>query len=279
MLARALDRARWSIFWERLWPALATPATVVGLFLAVSWLGLWLWLPPIGRAVGLGVFFLLTAAAMVPLVLLRLPSRADGLRRLDRNSGRPHRPATAASDEIAATTSDSVSVTLWQAHIERALLAAKNLKAGAPSPRLARRDPLALRALVGVLLVATFFAAGNDRLRRIAAAFDWQGAMLPANFRIDAWVSPPPYTGKPPIILPGLRPGEPVQTAATLAVPAGSTLVVRATGASPRHRHHRRPRGAEVRRTERDQRRHRGAPLHHQRCGRRQRCAASVRAM
>jgi Domain of unknown function (DUF4175) len=32
------------------------------------------------------------------------------------------------------------------------------------------------------------------------------------------------------VILPGLRPGEPVQTAAALSVPAGSTLVIRATG-------------------------------------------------
>jgi hypothetical protein len=39
-LARALSRARWTIFWERLWPALASIATVIGLFLAVSWLGL-----------------------------------------------------------------------------------------------------------------------------------------------------------------------------------------------------------------------------------------------
>src|SRR5262249_56513355 len=54
--------------------------------------------------------------------------------------------------------------------------------------------------------------------------------MMPANFRIDAWVSPPPYTGRPPVILPGLRPGEPVQTATALSVPAGSTLVIRATG-------------------------------------------------
>ena len=58
MLDRALTRARWSLLWERLWPALASIATAVGLFLAASWLGLWLWLPPIGRAVGLGVFFL-----------------------------------------------------------------------------------------------------------------------------------------------------------------------------------------------------------------------------
>jgi uncharacterized protein (TIGR02302 family) len=230
MLVRALGRARWTIFWERLWPAVASVATVVGLFLAVSWLGLWLWLPPIGRAIGLGAFFLLTAAAFAPFLMLRLPSRMEGLSRLDRNSGLPHRPATAMADEIAAPVQDSFSLALWRAHLERALRAAKTLRAGAPMPRIARRDPFALRALVAVLVVATFVAAGSERMKRIAAAFDWQGVMLPANFRIDAWVSPPTYTGKPPLILQGLRPGEPVQTAAALLVPAGSMLVIRATG-------------------------------------------------
>ena len=230
MLARALSRARWSIFWERLWPVVAGLATVTGLFLAVSWLGLWLALPPIGRAIGLGVFFLLTAAAFAPLFLVRIPSAADGLRRLDRNSGRPHRPATAIADDIAAPTEDAFSLALWRAHLKRALLSAKTLKAGAPMPRVARRDPFALRALVAVLVVATFVAAGGDRGKRIAAAFDWHGVMAPANFRVDAWVSPPTYTGKPPVILPGLRPGEPVPATTAMAVPAGSTLVVRSTG-------------------------------------------------
>src|SRR5216684_4994041 len=230
LLARALRRARWTIFWERLWPALASIATVIGLFLALSWLGLWLLLPPIGRAIGLGLFFLLAAAAFAPLLALRLPSRHDGLRRLDRNSRLPHRPATAIADDLAVPTKDSYSVALWRAHVERALRAAKTLKAGVPAPRLALRDPFALRALVAVLVVATFVAAGGERTKRIVAAFDWQGVMLPANFRIDAWVSPPTYTGRPPVILQGLRPGEPVQTAANLSVPAGSTLVIRATG-------------------------------------------------
>jgi uncharacterized protein (TIGR02302 family) len=229
-LTRALSRARWTIFWERLWPALASIATVIGFFLAVSWLGFWLWLPPIGRAIGLGIFFLLTAAAFAPLLALRVPSRAEGLRRLDCNSGLPHRPATAMADEIAVPTHDSYSVALWRAHIERVLRATKTLKAGTPMPRLALRDPFAVRALVAVLVVATFFAAGGERMKRVAAAFDWQGVMLPANFRVDAWVSPPPYTGRPPVILPGLRPGEPVQIAAPLSVPEGSTLVIRASG-------------------------------------------------
>src|SRR5262245_42909199 len=75
VLARALQRARWSIFWERLWPALASVATAVGLFLALSWLGLWLALPPLGRAVGVFLFFVLAVAATVPLFLVRVPSR------------------------------------------------------------------------------------------------------------------------------------------------------------------------------------------------------------
>src|SRR5436305_15282534 len=54
--------------------------------------------------------------------------------------------------------------------------------------------------------------------------------MMPADFRIVAWVRPLPCAGRSPVILPGVRPGEPVQTAAALSVPAGSTLVVRATG-------------------------------------------------
>src|SRR5256884_435174 len=122
---------------------------------------------------------------------------------------------------------------LWPAHIERALRAANTLRAGTPMPRLALRDPFAVRALVAVLVVATFFAAGGERMKRVAAAFDWQGVMMPANFRIDAWVSPPPYTGRPPVILPGLRPGEPVQSAAALSVPAGSKLGIPPTRIHP----------------------------------------------
>ena len=240
-LARALDRARWAILWERLWPALATPAVAVGLFLAVSWLGAWFWLPAVGRAIGVGLFGILIAASLLPLLRLRLPNREDALRRLDRKSGLPHRPATTIADELATGTTDPSSLAIWRAHVERALRSAKELKAGQPSPRLALRDPLALRALVLVLVIATFVAAGGDRMRRIVLAFDWQGVITPVNYRVDAWVNPPTYTGKAPVILPGLRVGEQGATTVaasaavpgqpqSLAVPTGSTLVIRATG-------------------------------------------------
>lgn len=232
MLDRALVRARWAIVWERLWPALASLGTAAGLFLALSWLGVWLWLPPLGRAVGLGIFVLIGAAALLPLMRVRLPSRTEKLRRLDSHSGLSHRPATTMSDRIAGESEDGHALALWRAHIERALRSASTLRAGRPMPQVARRDPMALRALVLMLAFASFFVAGHDRSKRVAAAFDWQGVITPANFRIDAWVSPPAYTGRPPVILRGLRPGEPVQRTADapIAVPAGSELVIRASG-------------------------------------------------
>src|SRR4029077_4338854 len=47
-----------------------------------------------------------------------------------------------------------------------------------------------------------------------------------------AWVIPPAYTGKPPLILPGIHPGETaaLQAAGIVSVPINSTLVVRSTG-------------------------------------------------
>jgi uncharacterized protein (TIGR02302 family) len=234
LLTRALQRARGSLLWERLWPMLATLATVVALFLALSWAGLWIALPPLGRAIGLILFGIISAAATVPLLMLRIPSEHDGLRRLDRSSGEVHRPATAIADELVANSQDPVARALWRAHVERALISARKLKAGWPQPKLSLHDPLALRALALILMVASFFAAGGEHARRIAAAFDWQGVVAPANFRIDAWVTPPVYTGRPPIMLPGLRPGETAQNpelaVSQIAVPSGSQLVIRSTG-------------------------------------------------
>jgi uncharacterized protein (TIGR02302 family) len=231
-LAQALQRAKYAIAWERSWPHLARFLTVVGLFLAVSWAGLWLVLPFVARAIGLGLFVLLALAALFPLFRFRWPSREEGLSRLDRGTGIRHRPATALTDTLA--TQDTVARALWLAQRERTLLSIKRIRAGLPSPRLALHDPWALRALVAVLLVATYVAAGGERTMRTEAAFDWNGVLSPANVRVDAWVTPPAYTSKPSIILSAANKeavgvGSAAATA-PLPVPAGSTLIVRSSG-------------------------------------------------
>ncbi len=230
-LAQALDRALYAIAWERAWPHLARLLTVVGLFLVVSWAGLWLALPFIARAIGLVVFGGIAIAVLLPLIRFRWPSREEALSRLDRGSGIRHRPATTLTDTLSSQ--DPVAQALWQAQRERTLASIRRIRAGLPHPRLALHDPWALRALVMVMLVATFFAAGDERAMRLGAAFDWNGVLAPANVRVDAWVTPPLYTGKPPVILSTAnKEAAALPASGPLAVPAGSTLIVRSSGGS-----------------------------------------------
>jgi uncharacterized protein (TIGR02302 family) len=227
-LTQALQRARLVIAWERSWPHLASLLSVLGLFLVASWAGLWPALPFIARAIGLALFALLALTALFPLFKFRWPSREDGLGRLDRGTGIRHRPATALTDTLK--TQDPVALALWQAQRQRTLASIKRIRAGLPSPRLAIHDPWALRALVAVMLVASYVAAGDERTERVAAAFDWNGVLAPANVRVDAWVTPPLYTSKPPIILSAANKDAATPNTSALPVPVGSTLIVRSSG-------------------------------------------------
>ncbi|WOH50046.1 TIGR02302 family protein [Bradyrhizobium sp. sBnM-33] len=228
-LTQALQRAQYAIAWERTWPGLARLLSVIGLFLVASWAGLWLALPFLARAIGLGLFALAALAALFPLARFRWPSREEALSRLDRGTGIRHRPATALTDTLS--TRDPIAQALWREQRERTLASIKRIRAGLPSPRLAIHDPWALRALVIVMLAAAYVAAGDERRLRIAAAFDWNGVLAPANVRVDAWVTPPLYTGKPPVILSAAnRDAASPDSGAPLPVPAGSTLLVRSSG-------------------------------------------------
>ncbi|MBX9646065.1 MAG: TIGR02302 family protein [Xanthobacteraceae bacterium] len=227
-LTQALQRAKYAIAWERAWPGLARLLSVVGLFLVVSWAGLWLALPFLARAVGIALFALLALGALYPLIRFRWPSREDALGRLDRGTGIRHRPATALTDTLASK--DPIAQALWREQRERTLASIKRIRAGLPSPRLPIHDPWALRALVMVMIAAAYVAAGDERSMRVAAAFDWNGVLAPANVRVDAWVTPPLYTGKPPIILSAANKDAGAPDSGPLSVPAGSTLLVRSSG-------------------------------------------------
>ncbi|QIB36203.1 TIGR02302 family protein [Ancylobacter pratisalsi] len=247
----ARQRAFATLLWERSWPAIAAVAAAVGVFLIASWLGLWVALTPIGRMVALVPFALLLLAALIPALRIRLPSAEDTLARLDRTSALPHRPVTALADHLATRPDDPVGAALWRAHLARVSGQLGSLRAGLPSPRLAAIDGRAFRALVMLGVIATFFMAPGEHLRRISAAFDWHTPVPPVPYRIDAWVTPPGYTARPPVMLPGLRSqdvaldankdttkraADPADAAsgayeaAALTVPAGSELVVRVTG-------------------------------------------------
>jgi uncharacterized protein (TIGR02302 family) len=219
-------RAEAVIVFERFWPPLVWAATVVALFLALSWLGLWQALPRAARIGGVAAFAVAFAIALAPLARLRRPVRAETLDRLDRDSGAPHRPAASLDDRLAMADEDPATAALWALHRDRLARQVERFVPAAPAPGMTWRDPRALRFAVLLAAIAAALVAGPERYGRVAAAFDWRdGAAAAATARLDAWIDPPAYANKPPILLDLAANRDPSQKIVT---PEGSALVVRA---------------------------------------------------
>ncbi len=228
-LNRLVVRAKLALAWERVWPALAGLLACLCVFLAVSWLGLWLPLPGPWRIAGVALFGLAGLVSLLPLRHALRPNRAAALARIDRDFGLPHRPAAALADALVNPSGDAATDALWSLHQARLRDLADRLSIAPPSPGLARRDPFALRAAALLACVAAAFVAGPERGPRLAAAFDWRhAAAAETGFRFDAWIDPPLYTGRPPILL---NPKTAVEgkTLRHVEAPAGSTVIVRSS--------------------------------------------------
>ena len=230
---RLLTQAKAVLAVEQFWPVVVALLTLGAAFVTVSWLGVWLLVPPLARV--LGVFAFVAGAVVIVLLAIRQgwPSSTAAVARLDRDSGLPHRPVTTAGDALANAGSDPATRALWDLHRKRLNAIVARVKVAPPAPGVARRDRYAVRAAALLVLVAAGFVAGPDKQGRLAAAFAWGHDDVTAQAtRIDAWVDPPGYTGKPPMILlgPDTQPGG--KETASVSAPAGSTVVVRAAGRS-----------------------------------------------
>lgn len=232
-IARRFERrvrlSQTAILGERMWEALLWPFVVLALFLIVSLFDIWPLLPPLAHRALLAAFGLALLAAFVPLIRLVPPTRAEALRRLEQNAGIKHRPASSYEDKLSINPRGDTA-TLWAAHRERLGKLVSKLKPAWPAPRTDRKDPFALRAALMLLLIVAALAAGADRWTRLSQAFTPSPASATAPLRLDAWVTPPVYTGLPPIVLAdGSEPvGAGSETFRALSVPERSQLIVRA---------------------------------------------------
>ena len=214
------------LVWERLWPLLAPIATLAALFVALSWLGLWRYT---GTPLRLAILALFAAALVYCLFRLARfspPSRAAAFSRVEQATGAEHRPATSFSDRLASAPDPTADI-LWAAHRRRLLATLARLRSGTPKPRLDRYDPFAFRFLVALLFVVGIVVAGPEIRSRIGEAFVGGESTAATVARIDAWVTPPDYTGRPPIFLTGDAAKPP---GTEYSVPAGSVVTVRTGG-------------------------------------------------
>lgn len=229
-LDRLVRQSRLALFVERLWRALMPVLVVIGTYVGVSWLGLWLVLPAWAGPLGLAVFAGLALYAARDLLSLRWPSRADALGRVEQSSGYAHRPLTALEDDLSIGSGNAESQAIWALHQRRTAETVAAIRSRAPDPQAFRRDPWALRVLAACLIVVGFSTASGDRAGRLVSAFQNPFKTVEAPSRLDAWVTPPLYTSEPPVYLTG-ESAQLRDAGTPVSVPEGSVLVVRSQGA------------------------------------------------
>ncbi|MGQ0455617.1 MAG: TIGR02302 family protein [Hyphomicrobium sp.] len=231
--ARKVRLSTWALFFERLWPRFWVLLGVIAAFVGVSFAGVWPTLAPLTHQILLGAYALAAAAALVYAVRAPWPSREEAIRRIERRSGVPHRPASSYEDTLSAQSAHADTGVIWQAHRERLARAIQRLKVGTPSPRADRFDPFAFRALAMLLLIPAALLATGSLTDRFASAFRFGGGHLGADARLDAWVTPPPYTALPPVLLADggqTKPAEDNAKGKLIEVPERSLLTLRGAG-------------------------------------------------
>lgn len=222
-LTARLTLARLALFWERAIPALAPAAIVATLFAAAVLFDLLPRLPTLLHWLALLAFVAgFGWAVWRARQALTLPDPVAGRRRLEKASGFAHRPLQTLDDRPAGAP-DSAQAALWDAHRRRLMAALAKVRVGWPSPGLVLRDPMALRIGLVLLLVVGLGVGGDQAGLRFARALA-PGVDTPgqAPGALDLWITPPAYTGLPPII--------PRADTAEIAVPVGSQLIAQVTG-------------------------------------------------
>ncbi len=227
LLGAKLRAAQTVLFWEALWPRLWPLLGLAGLFLALALLDLLPALPGWAHALVLAGF--LGAAAYLlwrAVFRLRWPALAAARHRVERDSGLDHRPLTGLEDHLASGARDAASSALWELHRRRLLAQVARLRLGLPRASLVGVDPLGLRTLVLLVLVVAAIDGRNDWQDRLARAFLPQAEAAAALASgLDVWITPPEYTGLPPLLL-----DKDQEPKATVSVPVGSQVLAQVQG-------------------------------------------------
>jgi uncharacterized protein (TIGR02302 family) len=235
---RKVRRGAWALLLERLWPRLWLPASVLALFAVLTELGAWGRLPTAAHTALLAFLALALVAAIIFAGRVRWPSREESIRRIERVSGVAHRPASSYEDTLSSSAAESSATqTLWRAHRERLAQMLARLRVGRPEPGTHRYDPYALRSLVVLTVALAALLSPGGFWKRAGKAFDLSGSAAGASARLDAWVTPPPYTGKAPIMLADggdVRAAGAAESRGLVEVPEKSALIVRANAMGDR---------------------------------------------
>jgi uncharacterized protein (TIGR02302 family) len=242
-LARTRLAVRATMIVERGWPLFLPLLIVVCLFLSLSWLGVFRVMPDLARLAALIVIGLTALAAAYPLRFYRHPMAGEIDRRIERANKLAHTPVLVQTDRLAKDGGQggAFAEALWREHRRRMAASLEGVGGDLPRTRVPERDPWGLRAAVALLLVTAFAFSFGPLGGSVGDGFRAHGWMETVPPRIDAWVTPPAYTGKAPVFLTSSNNTQITGQAAdetapppqsSFTVPENSELSLRVTGGS-----------------------------------------------
>ena len=223
LMSRAVTRA--AMMAERIWPLALPFLLIAGLFVSLSWFGVLARLPDALRIGAVGLLAIGAVAALWPLLRFRLPAAAEVDRRIEAVNRLEHTPVQALSDRPSGASAP-FGAALWREHQRRMAARLGSLDGALPVARVPERDPWGLRAAVALLVVTSFAFSFGSLGGRLSDGFRPASARDAVAPRIDAWVTPPPYTGKAPMFLTA----DANRAASVFTVPQNSALSLRVTG-------------------------------------------------
>jgi uncharacterized protein (TIGR02302 family) len=230
-IERKIALARFALGFERLWAAALWPTLLLGVFLTLIFSGLLPRLPDVlryGTIAALGLAYLWSWR---PALRLEAPGRAEAMRRIEQASGLDHRPVSALDDELAKESASGPSVALWEEHRIRQLRRLDRVAVVTPRSAWRDFDPRALRVPVALGLVASILLGSGDPLANLAGSLRLAPMAAPNVVSVDAWLKPPAYTGKPPMMLTSPAMMEKLKTDPEILVPENALLSLRVNGA------------------------------------------------
>ncbi len=230
-IERIIAAARGAIAWESLWAALCWPLILGAALLALMFSGL---LPQLPGMLRLGVSAALIAGftwSLRPLATMRWPTAYQGMRRIEAETALSNRPISTRNDTLPNTFNDEQSLALWEEHKRRQLAGLSDLKIGTPHSAWRDLDPYSLRVPASLALIASLFLAQGDNYSNLKNALQIGIVAAPKVVSLDAWLKPPGYTGKPPLLLTSPATIEKLKTDGQISVPENSGLTIRLSGA------------------------------------------------
>ncbi|MEQ3746897.1 MAG: DUF4175 family protein [Henriciella sp.] len=214
LIASTRRRLRDIALWRAWWPLIV----LVSVFLIAALLGLFERAP--AQMAALATLIVFTGLIITFLRGMRRyskPTEAEAISALDAQD--ELRPIASLLDRPAKPEAEGV--TLWNAHRTRLSDAMRRLKIPRFAKTWKRLDPAYLRLILPVALLSLVIANNTQTHERLASALtpDYGSLFGAENVRIEAWITPPSYSGRAPIFL---KDGQ-----TEVRVPEGSIMTLR----------------------------------------------------